>query len=212
MCWFPVSWSVLQAPGGEDCVPDCLLLPPPYTPSPLFQLLAHFSCKYRMPNNCFGDKNIWSTKQACRQQYSSECVLSLSPRSSALQTVPAEIMAKLEPPTCSKCLEVQKVGLAVLSRLAPAFPCLSGYLNHHRRKRAKAGLAIIFPITFTLRNTGQVGFLFKTLVVGCWILIKHKWFKNKNGLLLPMLFTRDLKLLVLERKEEKEEEEEEWCS
>ena len=100
----------------------------------LFQLLAHFSCKYRMPNNCFGSKNIWSTKQACRQQYSSECVLSLSPRSSALQTVPAEILAKLEPPTCSKCLEVQKVGLAVLSRLAPAFPCLSGYVNHHRRE------------------------------------------------------------------------------
>lgn len=40
------------------------------------------------------------------------------------------------------------------------------------------------------------------------MLIKHKWFKNKNGLLLPMLFARDLKLLVLEKKEEKEEEEE----
>ena len=72
----------------------------------LFQLLAHFSCKYRMPNNYFGDKNIWSTKQACRQQYSSKCILPLSPCSSALQTLPAEIMAKLEPPTRSKCLEV----------------------------------------------------------------------------------------------------------
>ena len=59
------------------------------------------------------------------------------------------------------------------------------------------------------------------LAVGCWILIKHKWFKNKNGLLLPMLFTRDLKLLVLERKRKKRKrkkndavrgwERENWC-
>lgn len=126
----------------------------------LFQLLAHFSCKYEMPNNCFGDKNIWSTKQARRQQYSSKCVLSLSPCSSALQTVPAEIMVKLETSTCSKCLEVQKAGLAMLSWLTPAFPRLSGYLNHHRHKRAKADLAIIFPSTFILRNTGQVGVSF----------------------------------------------------
>lgn len=52
---------------GGKWAPHTLLPPSPHPCIPLLRRglrhLAHFSCKYGRPNNCFGDKNVWSTKQ-----------------------------------------------------------------------------------------------------------------------------------------------------
>lgn len=111
MRWFPVSRSVMKAPWGQGLCPIPALPPfPVCTPllllPRLFQRSAHFSGKCGMPNNCFGDKSVQSTKQACGQRYSSKCIPSLTPCPCALQPVPAEIIVELGAPTRSKCLSV----------------------------------------------------------------------------------------------------------
>ena len=119
----------MKAPWGQGLCPIPALPPfPVCTPllllPRLFQHSAHFSGKYGMPNNCFGDKSVQSTKKACGQQYSSKCIPSLTPCPCALQSVPAEIIVELGAPTRSECLHVQRlVGLCYHRslQLSPAY-------------------------------------------------------------------------------------------
>lgn len=128
MRWFPVSRSVMKAPWGQGLSHTCSSSLPHMYPSPpptqIVPALSNFSGKCGMPKNCFGDKSVQSTKQACGQQYSSKCIPSLTPCPCALQPVPAELIVELGAPTHSKCLHVQRlVGLCYHCslQLSPAY-------------------------------------------------------------------------------------------
>lgn len=134
---------------GGKWAPHTLLPPSPHPCTPLLRRglrhLAHFSCKYGRPNNCFGDKNVWSTKQNVHLSVLARASCR-SLLASGSATAPAESSAGafLELPAVLRIWRHRRFFSSVIATAHSGFPCLSWHSNHREVGRAKRGLDRLF--------------------------------------------------------------------